>query len=141
MKINKGFMSIFIFLLLGILVFLGSIVGVKGDGEDDGDIHVEDDPESGAEITEKGSDDGQHGQIEEINYVTPQLDQHKVLFYESFDEKEFWSNWILSKATKHDSSDHKYDGQWETAEAHPRLKGSSPFIIYHPWLSFLLSFS
>lgn len=66
-------------LLFCILVFLDSIVEVSKVTQMKVIFHFEDDHES-PEITEKGSDYGHDLKIEEMNYVTPQLDQHKVLF-------------------------------------------------------------
>lgn len=63
---------------------------------------------------------------DEIEYSSPQLDRENLPYflYEHFDDEEaFNRKWIRSKATKSESEDQKYDGEWVLTESHSRVKG------------------
>lgn len=61
-----------------------------------------------------------------ISYQTLQIsNQDAVFLYEPFDdEANYKRNWILSKTTKADSSESKYDGQWTIVQTDDRIKGN-----------------
>lgn len=62
-----------------------------------------------------------------VHYSTPILDTdglYKRHFYESFDDEiSFNQRWIQSKATKAESEDLKYDGDWDLVASHSSIKG------------------
>lgn len=63
---------------------------------------------------------------DEIEYASPQLDRENLPYflYEHFDEEEAYNRkWVKSKATKSESKDMKYDGEWGLTESHSRVKG------------------
>ena len=62
-----------------------------------------------------------------INYSTPNLDADNLQYflYESFDDELAFNNrWTQSKATKAESQEFKYDGEWALAPAHSSIKGN-----------------
>lgn len=89
-----------------------------GDGDDGGD----------------GSDDEITSQPSKkfIDYKTPDVNsQETVHLYEPFDDDaNYKKNWILSKATKAESSDNKYDGQWTRVTTDDRIKGMLFLELY-----------
>ncbi|XP_015791836.1 calnexin [Tetranychus urticae] len=59
-----------------------------------------------------------------IDYQTPDIPLDNVYLYEPFDDKDsFHKNWVTSKATKSDSEDGKYDGEWEIVPTVERIPG------------------
>lgn len=63
---------------------------------------------------------------QEIVYVTPDLDAESLPYflYEHFDDElAFNSKWTQSKATKAESEEFVYDGEWSLTPSHSRLKG------------------
>uniref|UniRef100_T1L645 Uncharacterized protein n=1 Tax=Tetranychus urticae TaxID=32264 RepID=T1L645_TETUR len=57
-----------------------------------------------------------------IDYQTPDIPLDNVYLYEPFDDKDsFHKNWVTSKATKSDSEDGKYDGEWEIVPTVERI--------------------
>lgn len=58
-----------------------------------------------------------------VVYSTPIVEGQ--FLYESFDDKsQFESKWIKSTTHKADSSELKYDGEWDTVQTQPGLKGN-----------------
>lgn len=63
---------------------------------------------------------------QEIIYETPNLDAESLPYflYEHFDDElAFNSKWTQSKATKAESEEFVYDGEWSLTPSHSRLKG------------------
>ena len=63
-----------------------------------------------------------------ISYTTPDLDKDHLPYklYEHFDdESAFTSRWIRSKATKSESEEFQYDGEWGLVPSHTRVAGES----------------
>ncbi|XP_074602752.1 calnexin-like [Brevipalpus obovatus] len=87
-----------------------------GDGDDDGG-----DDEIASVDTSQPSKKSERL----IDYKTPDVNsQETVHLYEPFDDDaNYKKNWILSKATKAESSDNKYDGQWTRVTTDDRIKG------------------
>lgn len=57
-----------------------------------------------------------------ILYSTPNIDNYYI--YEHFDDdQDFQSRWIRSEASKADSNEFKYDGEWSLTQTTPSLKG------------------
>ena len=64
---------------------------------------------------------------EEIEYSSLNLasSNRNFYLYEHFDDEGiFEKNWIKSEATKSDSQDMLYDGEWGIVDTHSRLKGN-----------------
>lgn len=61
---------------------------------------------------------------EDFIYITPDIEQNKYYLFEHFDdERQYLERWIKSTATKSNSKDAKYDGEWIYVNSHPKLKG------------------
>lgn len=59
-----------------------------------------------------------------ILYSTPNIDNYYI--YEHFDDdQDFGSRWIRSQASKADSNEFKYDGEWSLTQTTASLKGVS----------------
>lgn len=107
-------------LLLIALVASTLLVGIQCDNEEEVDVQVEEENinDQLAEPVPELPD--------EIEYSSPQLDRENRAYYlyEHFDDPDaFDKKWVRSKATKADSEDSQYDGEWELTETHPRVKG------------------
>lgn len=62
----------------------------------------------------------------DIVYNTPNLDAESLPYflYEHFDDElAFNGQWTQSKATKAESEEFVYDGEWSLSPSHSRLKG------------------
>lgn len=71
---------------------------------------------------DNNNDQSSESESEQIDYVTPQIDEQYL--YESFDNQEkFQQRWHKSVAHKADSSDLKYDGEWDLVRTQDLLKG------------------
>jgi calnexin len=63
-----------------------------------------------------------------ILYSTPNIDNYYI--YEHFDDdQDFNSRWIRSEASKADSNEFKYDGEWSLTQTTSSLKGDSCLIV------------
>lgn len=95
------------------------------------------------DLADENSNETPTGSKEEqlIAYHTPEIsNQDAVFFYESFDdEANYKKNWILSRTTKADSSESKYDGQWTIVQTDDRIRGK--FSHHFPHLSFVAHLS
>ena len=61
-------------------------------------------------------------QLAQVEYSTPNIQGQ--YFYEHFDDPDlFSSKWIMSSASKTDSKELKYDGEWTRIETQTPLKG------------------
>lgn len=61
---------------------------------------------------------------EDFVYITPDVEREKYYLFEHFDDKQqYTERWIKSLASKADSKEAKYDGEWSYVESHPKLKG------------------
>ena len=57
-----------------------------------------------------------------ILYATPNIDNYYI--YEHFDDdQDFRSRWVRSEASKADTDEFKYDGEWSLTQTTPSLKG------------------
>lgn len=68
-----------------------------------------------------------------VHYSTPNLDSDGLFkrhLYESFDDEiQFNQKWIQSKATKAESEDLKYDGDWDLVASHSSIRGECPLSL------------
>lgn len=65
-----------------------------------------------------------------LQYTTPDLDQEDLPYklYEHFDDELLFNKrWIRSQATKSDSEEFQYDGEWDLVPSHVRVPGESLF--------------
>lgn len=77
------------------------------------------------------NDDKPVSSEEFVDYTTPQVDDGQY-FYEHFDdEQSFASKWIKSSASKADSSELKYDGEWSRVATQAQLKGKFRKVMLH----------
>lgn len=61
---------------------------------------------------------------EDFAYITPDVEREKYYLFEHFDDQQqYTERWIKSLASKADSKEAKYDGEWSYIESHPKLKG------------------
>lgn len=63
----------------------------------------------------------------DIIYTTPDLDAESLpyfLFEHFDDELSFNGKWTQSKATKAESEEFVYDGEWSLTPSHSKLKGT-----------------
>ncbi|KAI1287330.1 Calnexin [Halotydeus destructor] len=71
--------------------------------------------------------------LDHIEYSSPQLDRENLahFLYEHFDERDAYNaKWITSKVAKSESDqDRKYDGEWNLAESHSRVKGDGCLLL------------
>lgn len=61
-----------------------------------------------------------------ITYTPLNLDNENLAYflYESFDDELAFNNrWTQSKATKAESQEFKYDGEWAVGPSHSKIKG------------------
>lgn len=69
-----------------------------------------------------------------VHYSTPNLDSDgsfKRHLYESFDDEILFNQkWIQSKATKAESEDLKYDGDWDLVTSHSSIRGESLVFLF-----------
>ena len=87
---------------------------------EDEDFDVTSDASDDAIVEESSSPE------EVIKYSTPQLqsDQLSHKLFEHFDDELLFNQrWTKSEATKADSEEHKYDGEWDLIESHVRILG------------------
>lgn len=105
--------------LLVVSIALSALLGHAYAQGDDSEVHVD-------EVVDDAGPETDDKVPEEIVYSTLQLDEESSPFlYEHFDDDAlFKSRWVKSRATKSDSQDLKYDGDWELTESHSRLKGT-----------------
>lgn len=65
-----------------------------------------------------------------IKYSTPDLENLPHKFYEHFDDELLFNQrWIKSQATKSESEDFQYDGEWGLVSSHDRVPGQ--YRCYH----------
>ena len=58
----------------------------------------------------------------DVDYQSPSVDGQ--YFFEHFDDAQlFSSRWMTSSASKADSSELKYDGEWDRVQSQTQLKG------------------
>ena len=77
---------------------------------------------------------------EDFVYITPDVEREKYYLFEHFDDQQqYTERWIKSLASKADSKEAKYDGEWSYIESHPKLKGTSSSASDFMLLSVLLS--
>lgn len=65
-----------------------------------------------------------------IQYSTPDLERDNLphKFYEHFDDELLFNRrWIKSQATKSDSEEFQYDGEWAIVPSHDRVSGELRF--------------
>ena len=103
--------SHFHFLILVLVVSL-TLPALRAQDED------EDEPISGPE---------EHAVPEQvIHYTTPDLERDNLphKFYEHFDDELLFNRrWVKSQATKSESEEFKYDGEWGLVPSHVRVPG------------------
>ena len=79
-----------------------------------------------------------------VHYSTPNLDSDGLFkrhLYESFDDEILFNQrWIQSKATKAESEDLKYDGDWDLVASHSSIRGESLVFLFFFSPLLLLSF-
>lgn len=89
--------------------------------------HDEDLPvEDAQDAVDKSDDVPTIKDDEEIVYHSPQLERQKLphFLYEHFDDADlFGRQWIKSRATKAESQDMLFDGEWELTQTHSRVVG------------------
>lgn len=77
-------------------------------------------------------DEQQQQQQSNVAYKTPTIEGQYL--YESFDDPaSFGSKWTKSASSKADSTELKYDGEWDLVETQPPIKGillSNKMIIF-----------
>lgn len=125
---GRKYISYLILLLLLTITYQNVCYGqdeapVKSDDGDDDDNDV-------------GSSSSQQ---KHVDYITPQIDEQYL--YESFDDKDkFQSRWQKSATHKADSSDLKYDGEWDLVQTQDLLKGNRIFCC-KIFLNFILHYN
>ena len=81
----------------------------------------------GDDSTEFGDSTPDQSVDQSILYSTPNIDNYYI--YEHFDDdQDFGSRWIRSQASKADSNEFKYDGEWSLTPTTASLKGLLNFL-------------
>jgi len=67
---------------------------------------------------------------EDFVYITPDVEPKNYYLFEHFDdEKQYLERWFKSLASKADSKDFKYDGEWSYINSHSKLKGDNAIMM------------
>jgi hypothetical protein len=67
-----------------------------------------------------------------IRYTTPDLEDLPHKFYEHFDDELLFNQrWVKSQATKSESEDLQYDGEWGLVPSHDRVPGQYSLLLFY----------
>lgn len=106
------------------LLLLASLLVLNGSNASDSSRPQ---PEFGDELDQSNElDRSEEVQLteEDFAYITPDVEREKYYLFEHFDDQQqYTERWIKSFASKADSKEAKYDGEWSYIESHPKLKG------------------
>lgn len=79
---------------------------------------------------DKSSEEVNINEEDDFIYITPDIELDKYYLYEHFDDnRQYTERWIKSLASKSNSKEAKYDGEWAYVNAHPKLKGDYAIMM------------
>ena len=105
------------FLLLSLLIATSINAGVRASEDEESTVETGDSVTTDEQVPPAP-----------VRYSTPDLEQENLSFklYEHFDDELLFNRrWVRSKATKSDSQDFQYDGEWALLPSHDRVPGWS----------------
>ena len=120
----KKLLSVYVILVLLTFVLSSEVVDVDSDSDVVDGVDGVDGVDKDRDGVDVVSDVDQS-----ILYSTPNIDNYYI--YEHFDDSEdFSQRWIRSEASKSDSQEFQYSGEWALTPTTPALKRIVNYIIY-----------